>query len=52
MRQVCSSSHTRLIYITHHFEEVVPCVSHVLHLSKGGVAFAGAREDYNPKDYT
>ena len=32
---------TRLVYITHHYEEVLPCVTHVLHLRGGAIAFAG-----------
>ena len=35
VNRVCSVSNTTLIYITHHYEEVLPCVSHVMHLQQG-----------------
>jgi molybdate transport system ATP-binding protein len=35
-----------LIYITHHYEEVLPCVTHVMHLRQGVAAFAGTRAAY------
>jgi molybdate transport system ATP-binding protein len=36
-----------LIYITHHPEEVIPSVRHVLHLAKGQDFYQGSREEYN-----
>jgi len=37
-----------LIYITHHPEEVMPCVNHVLHLAKGGRdVYQGTRQNYD-----
>lgn len=39
---------TSLIYITHHPEEVLPCISHVLHLQGGAVAYSGRVEGYSP----
>jgi ABC-type molybdenum transport system ATPase subunit/photorepair protein PhrA len=39
---------TSLIYITHHPEEVLPCISHVLHLQGGAVAYSGRVEGYRP----
>ncbi|KAL1498778.1 hypothetical protein AB1Y20_014085 [Prymnesium parvum] len=48
---VCQASYTQLVYITHHYEEVLPCISHVLHLRKGIAAYMGVRERYFPQDY-
>ena len=40
---------TTLIYITHHPEEVMPSIGHVLHLAKEGkVVYQGSRLDYDP----
>ena len=47
VQQVCAATGTGLVYITHHYEEVLPCVTHVLLLKKGGhVAFCGERKAY------
>ena len=40
--------HTSLVFITHHPDEVLPCLSHVLHMSGGSAAFLGERKDYDP----
>ena len=46
VERVCSHTSTSLVYTTHHYEEVLPCVTHVMHL-KGGVAtFCGDRATY------
>lgn len=37
---------TSLVYITHHPEEVLPCISHVLHLRNGGVTYMGDVDGY------
>ena len=39
---------TSLVYITHHPDEVLPCISHVLHLRGGGVLYDGGVEGYAP----
>ena len=40
---------TTLIYITHHPEEVMPSIGHVLHLAKEGrVIYQGTRQNYDP----
>ncbi len=36
---------TRLIYVTHHVEEILPSISHVLYLKKGEVFSQGKKED-------
>lgn len=35
-----------MVYVTHHEEELIPSISHVLEIEKGRVSFRGAREDY------
>ena len=46
VQQVCAATATGLVYITHHYEEVLPCVTHVLLLKQGNAAFCGEREAY------
>ena len=46
VERVCSSTGTSLVYITHHYEEVIPCVTHVLHLRGGVAEFCGERAAY------
>jgi|TARA_B100000513_G_scaffold187518_1_gene110006 molybdate transport system ATP-binding protein len=41
-RAGCSS----IVYITHHTEEVLPCITHVLHLRGGVATFSGKRQYY------
>lgn len=40
-----TKSNTRLIYVTHHIEELLPAISHVLFLKKGRVFKEGKKED-------
>jgi molybdate transport system ATP-binding protein len=49
VERICSSigKDMSLIYITHHPEEVVPSVSHVLHLAKGQAFYQGSRNEYD-----
>ncbi|EOD07520.1 ABC transporter [Emiliania huxleyi CCMP1516] len=51
VQRVCSASRMRLLYITHHFEEVLPCVTHVLHLKGGEATYRGPREGYDPSAF-
>lgn len=46
VQRVCTAAPTTLVYITHHYEEVIPCISHVLHLREGTAAFCGQRHVY------
>ena len=48
VERICQSTDMTLIYITHHFEELLPAVSHVLHLKDRRDVFNGKIEDYNP----
>lgn len=36
---------TRLIYITHHIEEITPSITHVLYMKDGGVFLQGKKQD-------
>ncbi|MFQ5716845.1 MAG: ABC transporter ATP-binding protein [Nitrospinales bacterium] len=40
-----SATQTRLIYVTHHVEEILPAISHVLYLKQGRTAGQGRKED-------
>jgi molybdate transport system ATP-binding protein len=44
---LCEATNITLIYITHHMEEMIPNVTHVLHLIQGNAVFVGKRQDYN-----
>ena len=46
VQHVCNSSNVTLVYITHYYEEVVPCITHVMHLRGGRAAFTGERRRY------
>ena len=35
-----------MVYVTHHHEELIPSVSHVLEIENGKVSFRGSKEDY------
>ncbi|MEW6335417.1 MAG: ATP-binding cassette domain-containing protein, partial [Thermodesulfobacteriota bacterium] len=41
MQRIGSGGATGLIYITHHPEELIPCISHILQLRKAAPAVAG-----------
>ncbi len=40
-----TSTRTRMIYVTHHVEEILPAITHVLYLKKGEVIAQGAKKD-------
>mmetsp|Transcript_18710 Transcript_18710/g.27928 ORF Transcript_18710/g.27928 Transcript_18710/m.27928 type:complete len:130 (+) Transcript_18710:1266-1655(+) len=45
---LCQSTDLACVYITHHYEEIMPCVEYVLHLEKDeGVVFCGERKVYD-----
>ena len=46
VERVCSHTDTSLVYVTHYYEEVLPCVTHVLHLQDGEAIFCGDRAAY------
>ena len=46
---ICRATDVSLVYITHHMEELLPCVTHVLHLREGRDVFQGELADYEPE---
>lgn len=48
VERICQATNVSLIYITHHLEELIPSVSHVIHLAGGKDVYQGTRQDYNP----
>ena len=51
VERVCRATDVSLIYVTHHFEELVPSISHVLHLQKGRSVFNDVITAYNPIEF-
>lgn len=48
VERICRATDTTLIYITHHLEEVIPSVTHVLHLTGGKAVYNGTWSAYDP----
>lgn len=48
VERIMQATDMNLVYITHHMEEVLPSVTHVLHLREGRDVYNGNRDDYNP----
>ena len=48
VERLCQSTDMSLVYISHHMEEVIPSVTHVLHLVGGKAVYNGKRNDYDP----
>ena len=46
---ICRATDVSLVYITHHMEELLPCVTHVLHLREGRDVFQGELAGYEPE---
>jgi len=49
VERLCKATDMSLIYITHHLEELVPSITHVLHLQDGTSVYNGTREAYDPE---
>jgi molybdate transport system ATP-binding protein len=50
VERICQATEMNLVFITHHMEEVLPSISHVLHLHEGRDVYQGSRDKYDP-DY-
>jgi ABC-type molybdenum transport system ATPase subunit/photorepair protein PhrA len=50
VERICRATDMSLVYITHHLEELLPTVSHALHLKDQRAVYQGPVADYNPKD--
>jgi ABC-type lipoprotein export system ATPase subunit len=52
IERICQSTDMALIYITHHLkEELVPSITHAIHLKDRRAAYCGPILNYNPEDY-
>jgi molybdate transport system ATP-binding protein len=47
VERIMQATDMNLVYITHHMEEVLPSVTHVLHLREGRDVYNGNRDEYN-----
>ena len=45
--RICKVTDISLIYITHHYEDLIPRLSHVIHLEKGKATFKGTVETFD-----
>ncbi|WP_425411454.1 ATP-binding cassette domain-containing protein [Maridesulfovibrio zosterae] len=44
--ELLAAAGVSMVYVTHHREELIPSISHVLELTDGRVSFRGSKEDY------
>jgi molybdate transport system ATP-binding protein len=49
VQRVCAAAEVALVFVTHHRDEVPPCVTHVLHLEGGAAKYAGERAEYEAR---
>lgn len=50
VERICQATDMNLVYVTHHMDEVLPSVTHVLHLKDGRDVYQGIRDDYDPNN--
>jgi molybdate transport system ATP-binding protein len=50
VERICRATDVALVYTTHYREEVMPSVTHVLHLEEGRDVYQGPIDDYDPDD--
>lgn len=50
VERICQATDASLIYVTHHMEELVPSVTHVLHLKEGRAVYNGLLTSYDPAE--
>lgn len=48
--RICQATNMSLVYITHHFEELLPSVTHALHLQDRRAVYNGLIGEYSPND--
>ncbi|KAI2499638.1 ABC transporter [Fragilaria crotonensis] len=51
VERMCQATSITLVYITHHLEEVIPSITHVLHLVGGKAVYTGSRSNYDPAEF-
>jgi molybdate transport system ATP-binding protein len=49
VERICQATDMSLVYITHHFEELLPSVTHVLHLKDRKDVYNGGIQGYDPE---
>jgi molybdate transport system ATP-binding protein len=49
VERICQATDMSLVYITHHFEELLPSVTHVLHLKDRKDVYNGTIQAYDPE---
>lgn len=50
VERICRATDISLVYITHHLEELLPSVSHALHLKDQQDVYQGSIQEYHPED--
>jgi molybdate transport system ATP-binding protein len=50
VERICQATDISLVYITHHFEELMPSITHALHLNERRDVYNGPIEEYNPEE--
>ena len=50
VERICRATDTSLIYVTHHFDELIPSLTHALHLQEGRSIFNGTVSAYDPNE--
>ena len=46
--RICCATNTSLLYVTHYHEDLIPSLTHVLHLTQGKVEFNGTTNVFDP----
>jgi ABC-type molybdenum transport system ATPase subunit/photorepair protein PhrA len=50
VERICQATDISLVYITHHLEELLPSVTHALHLKERRDVYNGRIEEYRPEE--
>lgn len=50
MERICCATDTSVVYVTHHFDELIPSLTHALHLHEGRAIYNGEISAYNHED--
>jgi molybdate transport system ATP-binding protein len=48
IERICCATDTSLVYVTHHHDDLIPSMTHVLHLSEGKSTFKGSVKIFDP----
>ena len=47
LQLICEATDTTLVYITHHLEEILPGITHIMHLVRGEAVYSGPVQGYD-----